>query len=266
MNDIIFHSENSSYNKRTSLIGKLALKDCSIGIRDLTKEDTASYKIKVEIEGYKNYTYPSAFNLYVKEEPLVPDLEKPSSTIKEGDNITFTCRINHTCPLRPPSWKWNVHFGAIKNVQLTLGEGKWQIVSKLTFTAKRKYQGQYIHCMTSFKGGLVSKVIEAQLKIFYPPGNTSVIVNDDPIREGQNLSLSCHSQSYPKAEHYAWYGVTQSGTALILPEETNTLPIWSIRRTLTSFYCSAQNSEGKQISPVQHLNVLLMDLLMGYRL
>ncbi|OCT73332.1 hypothetical protein XELAEV_18036314mg [Xenopus laevis] len=254
--EIIFHMSNLSYNTRTSLIGNVALKECSIGIRDLTKEDTASYNLKVEIEGYKNYTYSSSFNLQVKDEPLVPYLQKPSSIIKKGDNITFTCRINHTCPLRPPSWKWNVHFGKIENVQLALGEGMWQIVSKLTFTAYRKYQGKYINCMTSLKGRHMSKAVAAQLKIIYPPENTTVIVNDGPIREGHNLSLTCYSQSYPSVEHYAWYGVTQSGSALILPDRSSTLPIRSIKRNLTSFYCSAKNSEGMQISLVQHLNVL----------
>ncbi|XP_041427627.1 B-cell receptor CD22-like [Xenopus laevis] len=253
---IIFHMTNLRYNKRTSLIGNLDLKECSIGIKDLTKEDTASYKLKVEIEGYKNYTYASAFNLQVKDEPLIPYLEKSSSTIRAGDDVTFTCRINHTCPLRPPSWKWNINFGNIQNVQLALKEGMWQIVSTITFTANRKYQGQYITCMTSLKGGHKSKTVEAQLKIMYPPENTTVIVNDGPIREGQNLSLTCYSQSYPRVDHYAWYGKTQSGSALILPEKSSTLHIWSIKRNLTSFYCSARNSEGMQISLVRHLNVL----------
>ncbi|KAG8433755.1 hypothetical protein GDO86_012206, partial [Hymenochirus boettgeri] len=254
--EIIYHSGKMTYNKRTTLTGQWRFKDCSLQIRDLRKEDATSYRLMVEGVDDKNYTYPNAVSLQVEDKLPIPYIQSPDSTIVEGKNVTLTCRINHTCPYRPPSWKWNVYFGTIYNTQVSLGNGISQIISNLTFTASRLYQNMNVLCTTSYKEGGSSQSKGIRLTIQYPPENTSVIVEDQDIREGQNILLRCRSQCYPNATHYTWYEVMQGGATRSLPETSNKLLIINIERNSPSYYCSVRNQAGQANSPLQPIDVL----------
>ncbi|XP_072282054.1 B-cell receptor CD22-like isoform X1 [Pyxicephalus adspersus] len=250
---------NSNYDRgmiKASLVDNLQVGNCSLWIRDITKTDSMMYRFLIELKGVKNYTSPSSVDLRVSDVPVPPEFQISTKNIMEGDTVIMTCRINHTCNMRPLSFIWNPVLGEISARAEDLEDGIWKFSSTQIFIASASHQGITVNCQTKhMKSQKSSKSKNYKLIVWYSPKNTTVTVSASEIREGGNVSLWCSSQSNPEVSQYIWNGLLDDGTLIPLVGNQTTILISNITASMRSVYCTAQNSVGIQTSPVVELNV-----------
>ncbi|XP_040182924.1 B-cell receptor CD22-like [Rana temporaria] len=249
--EIIFPS------KQTSLADDLEVGNCSLWIRDITRAHSMVYRFRIEVYGVRNYSSSSSVDLRVSNMAEAPELQVSSENIMEGDTMIMTCMTNHTCNMRPPSLDWNNVLGEISPKTVDLDNGIWQFLSTQIFTASVSHHGLTVHCQTKYKRDQASPWSRSYtMNVLYSPKNTTVtIINAGEIREGENVSVRCSSQSNPEVFQYIWNGLTNDGTLISLTGNQTTILLSNIKSNMRSVYCTAQNTIGIQTSPAAELNI-----------
>ncbi|XP_073457962.1 myelin-associated glycoprotein-like [Aquarana catesbeiana] len=244
-------------NKQTSLADNLEVGNCSLWIRDITREHSKVYRFLIEVNGVRNYSSPSSVDLRVSGTAEAPELQVNSKNIMEGDTMIMTCSTNHTCNMRPPSLVWNKVLGEISPKAVDLENGIWQFVSTQIIRASVSHHGLTVHCQTKYMKVQTSPRSRSYtINVLYSPKNTTVtIINAGEIREGENVSVRCSSRSNPEVSQYIWNGLTNDGTLISLTGNQTTILISNITSNMRSVYCTAQNKIGIQISPAAELNI-----------
>ncbi|XP_077312713.1 B-cell receptor CD22-like [Lithobates pipiens] len=244
-------------SKHTSLVDNLQVGNCSLWIRDITREHSKVYRFLIEVDGVRNYSSPSSVDLRVSNMAGAPELQVNSENIMEGDTLIMTCMTNYTCNMRPPSLVWNKVLGEISPKAVDLENGIWQFVSTQIIRASVSHHGLTVHCQTKYMKVKTSPVSRKYtMNVLYSPKNTTVtIINVGEIREGENVSVRCSSRSNPEVSQYIWNGLTNDGTLISLTGNQTTILISNITSNMRSVYCTAQNNIGIQISPAAELNI-----------
>ncbi|XP_072282055.1 myelin-associated glycoprotein-like isoform X2 [Pyxicephalus adspersus] len=164
---------NSNYDRgmiKASLVDNLQVGNCSLWIRDITKTDSMMYRFLIELKGVKNYTSPSSVDLRVSDVPVPPEFQISTKNIMEGDTVIMTCRINHTCNMRPLSFIWNPVLGEISARAEDLEDGIWKFSSTQIFIASASHQGITVNCQTKhMKSQKSSKSKNYKLIVWYKP-------------------------------------------------------------------------------------------------
>ncbi|XP_039475005.1 myelin-associated glycoprotein-like isoform X1 [Oreochromis aureus] len=163
-NQVICHSDASQtldqFRNRTKLLGDLSKKICSLMIDNLQESDGGTLYFRIEIKGYDQYSYK---NNKVSISVSQPDLSVQEE-VKEGENVSASCSVFHSCPTYPPSFIWS-HSGEQQNQTQQLHEGQWNSTSTLTFRPNRSDHNKPLKCKITYHRGLyveTSKILQVK--------------------------------------------------------------------------------------------------------
>uniref|UniRef100_A0A3Q4GHY5 Ig-like domain-containing protein n=1 Tax=Neolamprologus brichardi TaxID=32507 RepID=A0A3Q4GHY5_NEOBR len=142
---VVCHSDASQtldqFRNRTKLLGDLSKKNCSLMIDDLQQSDGGTFYFRIEITDYDKYSYKNnKVSISVKE-------------VKEGENMSVSCSVFHSCPTYPPSFIWS-HSGEQHDQTQQLHEGQWNSTSTLTFHPNRSDPNKPLKCKITYHRGL----------------------------------------------------------------------------------------------------------------
>uniref|UniRef100_A0A673AK43 Ig-like domain-containing protein n=1 Tax=Sphaeramia orbicularis TaxID=375764 RepID=A0A673AK43_9TELE len=153
---VIYHPVKSKmlqqYRNRTKLLGDLRQKDCSLMIDPLQASDQGPFHFRIEIEDYDKYSY--------KENTVNPILFSEKEDVMEGETVSATCSVSHSCPASPPVFTW-IHSGQTHSQQQSLNNGQWNATSTLTFHPTHADHNKPLQCTVRYKGGQQQKIQRA---------------------------------------------------------------------------------------------------------
>ncbi|XP_026039156.1 myelin-associated glycoprotein-like [Astatotilapia calliptera] len=237
---VVYHSDASQtpgqFRNRTKLLGDLSKKNCSLMIDDLQQSDVGPLYFRIEIKGYDQYSYK---NNKVSISVSQPDLSVQEE-VKEGENVSASCSVFHSCPTYPPSFIWS-HFGEQQNQTQQLHEGQWNSISTLTFRPNRSDHNKPLKCRVTYHRGLhleTSKILQVKSA---PDIKTSSKCSS----ENGIIKCDCIVESEPPSMVYFILGdrVMQSNKA----EKNGSVTIETLQTDFGSFrrvQCLANNVVG----------------------
>ncbi|XP_059369955.1 myelin-associated glycoprotein-like isoform X5 [Carassius carassius] len=248
---VVYHTDTSkiitSFKGRSSLFGDLRQNNCSLKISSLSSSDAGSFMFRIEIKDLGKYSYGEKVSISVKETP-----ENPTVSVEEevtsGKLVNATCAVSHSCPSDLPRVTWS-HDGKQSSPSQPQNHGQWNLTYySLTFTPSREDHNKHLSCSAEFNGKKVTGY--KTLKVKYPPYNVSVVTKSS-VKENDSVELSCSSDSNPPANSYQWFSL--NGTMLA---KSHTYKLERVSRHTEAISCTAFNTEGKNSSGPQKLNIL----------
>ncbi|XP_059369951.1 myelin-associated glycoprotein-like isoform X2 [Carassius carassius] len=157
------------------------------------------------------------------------------SSVKENDSVELICSSDSN-PLAN-SYQWFSLNGTMLAKSPTY---KLERVSRHT---------EAISC-TAFNTEGKNSSGPQKIKVLYPPYNVSVVTKSS-VKENDSVELSCSSDSNPPANSYQWFSL--NGTMLA---KSHTYKLERVSRHTEAISCTAFNTEGKNSSGPQKLNIL----------
>ncbi|XP_026040916.1 myelin-associated glycoprotein-like isoform X2 [Astatotilapia calliptera] len=250
-NQVICHSDASQtpaqFWSRTKLLGDLSKKNCSLMIDKLTRRDEGTFHFRIIMEAYTVFSYSkNKISVSVIDEPNPTDFSVQEE-VKEGQTVSASCSVFHSCPTYPPSFHWS-HSGEQHFQAQKLHDGQWKATSILMFRSNRTDHNKLLQCRVTYHGGKHQETSKT-LKVQYAPVN--VKVEYQSVNEGETAHLKCSSDANPVSS-YEWHSETG---ALLNKGQTYTMSNVS-RHSIESVYCTAVNEEGQDRSSTMKLNVL----------
>ncbi|XP_035772299.1 myelin-associated glycoprotein-like [Neolamprologus brichardi] len=164
---VVCHSDASQtldqFRNRTKLLGDLSKKNCSLMIDDLQQSDGGTFYFRIEITDYDKYSYKNNKVSISFVNTGQPDLSVQEE-VKEGENMSVSCSVFHSCPTYPPSFIWS-HSGEQHDQTQQLHEGQWNSTSTLTFHPNRSDPNKPLKCKITYHRGLhqeTSKILQVK--------------------------------------------------------------------------------------------------------
>ncbi|XP_073719466.1 sialic acid-binding Ig-like lectin 14, partial [Misgurnus anguillicaudatus] len=248
---VIYHKETSeiieNFKSRSTLLGDLHHKNCTLKINSLQPSDTGPYMFRIEIKDSDKYSYKdNKVSITVKDSPEQPIISVNDQVMSQKET-NATCVVSHTCPSDPPpqlTWSPN----GTHTSQSQSQDGHWKLTSSLTFTPSREDHNKPLNCSAHFSGG---KTVTSSktLKVKYPPYNVNVKSNS-PVKENTSVELICSCDSNPAA-NFQWISLNGS----LLANGPN-YKLNNVTRYTEAIFCTANNTEGQNSSSPQKINVL----------
>ncbi|XP_056329765.1 myelin-associated glycoprotein-like isoform X2 [Danio aesculapii] len=186
---------------------------------------TADFKGKT-VTGYKTLTvkYPP-YNVKVVTGPPV----------KENDSVTLTCSSDSNPTAN--SYEW-----FILNKSLVAKGSSYQLMKVSRHT-------EAIFCTAINTEGRNSSKPH-QINVLYPPYNVKVVTGP-PVKENDSVTLTCSSNGNPAANSYEWFSLNKS-----LLAKGSSYQLAKVSRHTEAISCTAINTEGRNSSDPQKLNIL----------
>uniref|UniRef100_A0A8C9WFA6 Ig-like domain-containing protein n=1 Tax=Scleropages formosus TaxID=113540 RepID=A0A8C9WFA6_SCLFO len=171
----IYHEDDTkiveNFKGRTKMVGDLGSKNCTLEIVEFKNHDAGPYCFRIEIPGGENFSYKdNCAQVFVTEKPEEPKLHYREKAY-EGSPYAITCSVIHTCPSHMPELTWSR--GGKEEVTThykSIGEGKWEVQSLLTFVPNEHDDDADITCAANFYGGMNSESkmnLRVKRELFY---------------------------------------------------------------------------------------------------
>nr|XP_055053785.1 myelin-associated glycoprotein-like [Misgurnus anguillicaudatus] len=246
--DVIYHKETSKiiskFKGRSSLLGDLHHKNCTLKINSLHHSDAGLYMFRMEMKDFK-YTYGNnKVSITVKDSPEPPIIAVDDEVISKRE-MNASCIVSHSCPFDPPRLTWN-HKGTLTSHSQSQDHGQWRLTSSLTFTPSREDHNKPLNCSAEFSGGTKVTSIKT-LKVKYPPE----IKNGSSCKSEPTVCV-CIVDSNPPSE-VKWFGPSGAFPSSSVEQNgflTNfTLQGWE--GFPDTIQCFANNSEGNSVITLQ---------------
>nr|XP_015224273.1 PREDICTED: Schwann cell myelin protein-like [Lepisosteus oculatus] len=123
----------------------------------------------------------------------------------------------------------------------------------LKMKASSTYNGKELVCIVQHNGGKrASKAIT--LNVLYVPRNVKISMDKMNVIEGNNISLTCNSDSNPKPISYQWFEIRDAKTISLKHTEKH-ISILNIKRNSSLYYCTVQNQIGVAQSKQHFIDV-----------
>ncbi|XP_029958872.1 myelin-associated glycoprotein isoform X2 [Salarias fasciatus] len=250
---VVYHPVESKvveqYRNRTTLVGDMRQRDCSVMMDRLRPNDRGPFHFRVEIGGFNQYSFKAdkvSISMISAPNPIRFSV---AEEVKQGQAVNASCSVNHSCPASPPDFTWS-RGGETRLQSRQLGDGQWEATSTLTFHPSRTDHRKPLQCSVRYKGGQYQQTFRT-LTVEYAPVNVKVEYRPE-VKEGETVHLSCSGDAHPSVSSYEWHNGTG---AQIHRGRTYTLPHVS-RHTGGSLYCLAINEIGRTRSSNVQLDVL----------
>uniref|UniRef100_A0A8C9VAT9 Ig-like domain-containing protein n=1 Tax=Scleropages formosus TaxID=113540 RepID=A0A8C9VAT9_SCLFO len=140
------------FRGRTSLVGDLGRKNCSLKIDRVQRIDGGPFIFRLAIDDGEKFSYTkSEVSIVIKDRPDVP-LLTVGEPVKVGETVSASCSVYHSCPSNPPLLSWN-HVGTHSVHSEKLPGGQWRMVSVLLFTSSVSDHKKPLTCTTKYWEG-----------------------------------------------------------------------------------------------------------------
>nr|XP_055053159.1 myelin-associated glycoprotein-like [Misgurnus anguillicaudatus] len=248
--DIIYHKETSKiiskFRGRTSLLGDLHHKNCTLKINSLNNSDGGLYMFRIEIKYFNKYSFmESKVSITVKDSPEQPTISVKEEVMSQRE-VTATCIVSYSCLSDSPRLMWS-HEGRLMSNSQSQDHSQWRLTSNLTFTPSREDHNKPLICSAEFSTG--KKVTSTKtLKVKYPPE----IKNGSSCKSEPLTICVCIVDSYPPSE-VKWFGPSGAFSSSSI-EQNISLTIFTLQGWLwfpDAVNCSASNSEGNSVITIQ---------------
>ncbi|KAM6995336.1 sialic acid-binding Ig-like lectin 14 [Tautogolabrus adspersus] len=248
INHPVQSKEIEQYRGRTQLLGDVRQKNCSLMIDRIQQSDNGPFHFRIEMVDYEKYSYrDNSVSIAMISEPD-PVSFSVNNELNEGETVSASCSVSHSCPASPPVFTWS-HSGEKILQEQQLDAGQWKATSTLTFNPTHADHEMTLKCSVRYKGGkhtTESKV----LNVAYAPVNVKVEYKSE-VKEGESVQLKCSSVAKPQASSYEWHN--ENGAQLFHGE---VYMLHNVSRHTGALYCTAINTIGRSKSSPVQLNVL----------
>ncbi|MFT7796698.1 myelin-associated glycoprotein-like isoform X1, partial [Arapaima gigas] len=175
----------------------------------------------------------------------------PVEPLKEGSQLTLTCKAPALCPGLPPTLSWTPLLGDEVYMWEENENGTMFVSSILNFTISCLHHKQTVTCTADYNLEKDISGREAEervsLNVLYSPKNTTAFFSPSgPVEEGALVTLQCTSDGNPPVKNYTWFQV--QGDEVTLRATGKNFTICMTATTAGFYYCEAQNQHGTQIS------------------
>ncbi|XP_053503681.1 hemicentin-2-like [Ictalurus furcatus] len=200
-----------------------------------TVSDAGMYTCKAENTEGKNFSKNQLKVLYAPKN--VTALADPGVELKEGSNLTLTCKADSLPEVSAYTWK-----KSSATHSQTVGHGQ-----KITLHFLKSSDSDHYFCISRNEIGS-AKSSSIYIRIKYAPKGVDINPKLAELKEGDRLTLTCLVQkSNPEVDmqSYRWYKDGQE----INQQTMNTFTVPSVRQHDKGVYqCQARNSVGETMS------------------
>ncbi|XP_036130516.1 B-cell receptor CD22 isoform X3 [Molossus molossus] len=222
--------------------------NCSLLIHPVKAQDSGNLGLRMTSgTGSK---WMQNIDLNVSKTAPPPHVELPSD-IQENQKVILTCWLDFSCPEYQIKLQWSLEDSELPTdvPSTSLTTTTVSTRSQLTFWPQWTHHGKNLACQLRKDGadGLLSRET-VRLDVKHSPKEvTTVIQNPTPIREGDNVTLSCsYTSSNPRVTRYQW--MPQGSWKELLP---GVVMIQRVPWNAVPFTCAACNqwcSWGRPVS------------------
>uniref|UniRef100_A0A668AT26 Immunoglobulin V-set domain-containing protein n=1 Tax=Myripristis murdjan TaxID=586833 RepID=A0A668AT26_9TELE len=139
------------FRGRTKLLGNVTHGTCTLLITEVTAQHNGEAIYPwIDNVGFK--FYHTVVTLDVSETAAKPVMTI-SGELVEGHGVTVSCEVRHSCPLAPPTLSFERHGGEATVNSTEEGDGRWRLLSTITFIATAEDHGRPVGCKVTFPGG-----------------------------------------------------------------------------------------------------------------
>uniref|UniRef100_A0A672GJV5 Ig-like domain-containing protein n=1 Tax=Salarias fasciatus TaxID=181472 RepID=A0A672GJV5_SALFA len=154
---VVYHPVESKvveqYRNRTTLVGDMRQRDCSVMMDRLRPNDRGPFHFRVEIGGFNQYSFKAdKVSISMISKHTKSTMMKSPKMVKQGQAVNASCSVNHSCPASPPDFTWS-RGGETRLQSRQLGDGQWEATSTLTFHPSRTDHRKPLQCSVRYKGG-----------------------------------------------------------------------------------------------------------------
>ncbi|KAK5862483.1 hypothetical protein PBY51_017874 [Eleginops maclovinus] len=249
---LIYHPEKSKitqqYGNRTELLGNVSKKICTLKIDPLKQGDQGPFHFRIVMPDYEKFSYQENTVSITMMSELNPIQFSVKEHVTEGQNVSASCSVSHSCRTSPPVFTWS-HSGKEHVQQQEMNDGQTSETSTLKFHPTSADHNKPLQCTVTYKGGQHHKTSRI-LKVNHAPVNVKV-EHKSEVKEGEAVPLRCSCDAYPAANIYWWHN--EMG-ALLHQGNDFTLP--NVSRHMGALYCNASNTIGSGKSNPVQFNVL----------
>lgn len=248
---LIYHPDESKmmqqYRNRTELLGDVKQKSCSLKIDPLQQSDHGPFFFRIEIATHDSFSYREKTVSIEMIRELNPIRFSVKEEVAEGQAVSASCSVSHSCPTSPPVITWS-HPGEAHDRSQQLEDGQWTATSTLNFHPTSADHNRPLQCTVTYRGGQHHRTSRI-LTVKHAPVNVKVEHKSD-VKEGEVVRLRCSSDAHPPASSYQWFNETgdqlHQGNVYMLP---------NVSRHTGALYCTAINAMGRGKSNPVRLNV-----------
>ncbi|XP_038669761.1 B-cell receptor CD22-like isoform X2 [Scyliorhinus canicula] len=217
--------------------------DSSIQITVTSDDELCDYSCQAQNDiGAQGSEYKRINVQYI---PKNVKVESKDTTRREGDKVTLECESRSN----PEG-----HYTWIKDsVELRTSNSQRKILTINHVSVSDS--GDYSCEVENSMGKTVSLPIT--IKVLYIPRNTKVSISPekDAIWDGDNVTLTCNTDSNPPAQSYKWT-LHHGGKIIVLPLNNNVLTLYRITgKDEGLYFCEARNQLGTHESSGSRLSV-----------
>ncbi|KAG2470392.1 B-cell receptor CD22 [Polypterus senegalus] len=236
-------SVHSNFRERATLVGNLTAGNCSLMIKKV-KSGEINKMYLVDKNGNRSSTIA-----FETRGPLVKPLISHRGPVREGQRVTVSCMVEHTCPGHPPVIEWKQVTGRVTQEHTELSNGNWTMTSSMTFTAS--YKDTSVECQVTFDGEV--KVIGVQkINVTYAPKNIKIEVSPENVKEGDKVNVFCSDNANPPSFLHTLH--MAQGNKTITYRNSSVSRFANVSRG-THFYCTVQNSIGQTRSEPKAISI-----------
>ncbi|XP_078406677.1 sialic acid-binding Ig-like lectin 13 [Cetorhinus maximus] len=251
----LYNNIAENWEHGIKLIGDLNEKNCSLQISDVQKTHNGQYCFRFEIKNGDKWTGTPGLVLTVYAHPERPNISL-STVLVEGVNTSLICSSSNVDKKAQPSLNW---YGIADFAVTQCNVNNSTFSSCLSFIPSYQDHNKVISCSVNYSKLPYSDEGNITLDVKYAPKNITIQVHHGlqlEIKEGDNVSLVCTSNSNPEAT-YTWYKRDEDkGQAEPFQTMEGTLSLHSISRRASGFYsCVATNYNGNGSSEALEIRV-----------
>ncbi|XP_039706046.1 B-cell receptor CD22 isoform X6 [Pteropus medius] len=191
------------FQERIQFLGD-DMSNCTLHIRSVNTQDSGVLGLRMT-SGTDKWMENIFLNVSKTAPP--PLIQLPLE-IRESQEVTLTCLLNFSCVGYQIRLQWSLESFQLPSVaSTTLTTKTVSTQSKLTMQPNWTHHGHNLTCQlwNDKAGGLLSyKTVQLDVK-HAPKEVTIVLQNPTPIREGDNVTLTCnYTSSNPRVIRYEW--------------------------------------------------------------
>ncbi|XP_060692679.1 B-cell receptor CD22-like isoform X2 [Hemiscyllium ocellatum] len=250
----LYNSNNPNRDPDVEWIGNLDQKNCSLRIKDVQKKRNHIFCFRFIIANKNKWTGKPGLRLIVYARPRTPVIS-PLELV-EGVTTNLKCSSSNIDEKTKPSLKW---YGLPDQSAEQCSKDPTVLSSCLRFTPSYQDHNKIINCSVTYSAFAYSDEASITLNVSYAPKNVTIRGDKGSeltIREGNQLSLMCTSNSNPEAM-YSWHKrEEESGETRLINGSKGTLSFQSITSSHSGFYsCTAANHVGSNTSKTLEIQV-----------